>query len=127
MSSEAHAESRFVGGPSLASSEKRGVEHADAEYSSIAGTVLTADRIPRLVPCSNRHGLLANAKPACHDHVARAARCGPRIDEPSCRICWPQRFGILPGDWQNLTATGFPRHDAHAAGDPDVWTPILAA
>lgn len=115
----------FVGSHPLAGSEKRGPEHADADLFQGRLTVVT--RTPQTDP-------EALEKTAA---FWRALGCRVRIMDPVehdralaltshlPHLLASALAGLLPGELNELTATGFRDTTRIAAGDPAIWNGIF--
>jgi prephenate dehydrogenase len=116
----------FVGSHPLAGSEKRGPEFADANLFQGRLTVVT--QTPHTDPASlERTAAFWRAlgsrvrvmDPDAHDRALALTSHLPHLVASALA-------GILPREWYDLTATGFRDTTRVAAGDPALWTGILA-
>jgi prephenate dehydrogenase len=115
----------FVGGHPLAGSEKKGVEHAQADlfvqrWIVLTPTPKTAQEALASVgsfwrALGARVRLMTAAE---HDQALALTSHMPHLLSSALA-------GILPDDWQELTATGFRDMTRVASGDPEIWTPIF--
>jgi len=120
-----HANAQFVGAHPLAGSEKKGVEHAHAD--------LFVDRCTVLTPTSATSDIALNTVRAFWNAVgARVKVLSPEQHDAALamtshlpHLLASALAGVLPDEWHGLTATGFRDTTRIAAGDPNVWTPIL--
>jgi prephenate dehydrogenase len=117
----------FVGSHPLAGSEKRGPEHADANLFQGRLTVLTPTAatdpaaLQRVAACGQALGSRTCVMPpADHDRALALTSHLPHLLAAALA-------GILPSEWQPLTASGFRDTTRIAAGDPTLWTAIFAA
>lgn len=116
---------RFVGSHPLAGSEKRGIEHAEADLydgrlTVITPTPLSAPDALRSVRdfwealgCRVRH-----LAPEEHDRALALTSHLPHLLASALA-------GLLPPELHDLTATGFRDTTRIAAGDPVLWTGIF--
>lgn len=116
----------FVGSHPLAGSEKRGVEHADADLFEGRVTVVTPT--PRTDPaavervCGFWQALGARVRimsPEEHDRAVALTSHVPHLVAAALA-------GTLPDELRELAATGFRDTTRVAAGDPALWTAIFA-
>jgi prephenate dehydrogenase len=124
---EAHVapEVAFVGSHPLAGSEKQGALHADADL--FAGRVVVVTPTPRTRPDALDRtldfwrALGATARqlsPAQHDEALALTSHLPHLLAATLA-------GVLPAQWQELTASGFRDTTRLAAGSPALWSGIL--
>jgi cyclohexadieny/prephenate dehydrogenase len=115
----------FVGSHPLAGSEKRGLEHADADLFQDRVAVVTPT--PSTDPAAVQRvaefwqALGANVvlmSPEEHDRAVALTSHLPHLVAAALA-------GILPPDQHHLAATGFRDTTRVAAGDPSVWTGIF--
>ena len=116
----------FVGSHPLAGSEKRGPQHANANLFQDRLTVLTpaehtdpaaVERISAFWRAlGSRVQVMA---PEEHDRALAVTSHLPHL--VAAALC-----GLLPPELWDLTATGFRDTTRVAAGDPSLWTGILA-
>ena len=116
----------FVGSHPLAGSEKRGAEHADADLFQDRLTIVT--RTPATEPSALERTTA----------FWRALGCRVRVLDPQehdqalavtshlPHLVAAALAGILPPELQELSASGFRDTTRIAAGDPSLWTAILA-
>jgi len=116
---------QFVGGHPLAGSEKKGVEHAQADLFVNRWTVLTPTRdtpdetVHRVASFWKALGASTAVMSAEHHDQALA------LTSHLPHLIASALAGLLPADWRDLTATGFRDTTRIASGDPDVWSPIF--
>jgi prephenate dehydrogenase len=115
----------FVGGHPLAGSEKKGVEHADADLFLNRWTVLTPTKRtqPDALETVRSFWVALGARvrtmsPEDHDEALALTSHLPHLVAAALA-------GILPEELRDLTATGFKDTTRVAGGDPEVWTPIF--
>ena len=116
----------FVGSHPLAGSEKRGAEHADADFFQDRLTIVTP------TPATEPSALERTRA------FWRALGCRVRVLDPQehdqalavtshlPHLVAAALAGILPPELQELSASGFRDTTRIAAGDPSLWTAILA-
>ncbi len=119
-------EVRFLGGHPLAGSEKKGVEHANAELFTDRVTILTpTDRTaPSAVQGVRAFWQALGSRvhvmpPSDHDRALAMTSHLPHLIASALA-------GVLDDRWHAFAATGFRDTTRIAAGDTDVWTPIFA-
>jgi prephenate dehydrogenase len=117
----------FVGGHPLAGSEKHGPEHARADLFDGRLVLLTptaatdAAAVARVAEFWQALGARVEAMdPVEHDRALALTSHLPHLAASALA-------GVLPAEWQNLTATGFRDATRLAAGNPAVWSAILEA
>ncbi len=116
----------FVGGHPLAGSEKRGPEHADADLFQDRLTVVTPTErtdpasLERTVALWQALGARVRIMtPEEHDRAVAFTSHLPHLLAVALA-------GILPAEYQGLTASGFRDTTRVAAGDPGIWSAIFA-
>jgi prephenate dehydrogenase len=117
----------FVGSHPLAGSEKHGAEHARADLldgrlvvvtpaaSTDGGALARAGEFWRALG-----GRVESMDPGEHDRALALTSHLPHLVASALA-------GVLPAEWQHLTATGFRDTTRLAAGNPGLWTAILCA
>jgi prephenate dehydrogenase len=115
----------FVGSHPLAGSEKRGVEHADADLFQGRLTILTRtartdaaalDGVDRFWRSLGSRTRVMN--PEEHDRaLALTSHLPHLVASALCRALGPEFY--------DLTAAGFRDTTRIAAGEPSIWTPIF--
>jgi prephenate dehydrogenase len=116
----------FVGSHPLAGSEKRGAENADAHLFQGRLTVVTqtAETMPAALERTAAFWQALGSRvrvmdPVEHDRALALTSHLPHLLAAALA-------GSLPSELQDLTATGFRDTTRVAAGDPRLWTAILA-
>jgi prephenate dehydrogenase len=117
----------FVGGHPLAGSEKQGPEHASPHLFEGRVVVLTPtphtdDNALSLV-ASFWEALGAEVRRMTPDEHDRALALTSHLPHLAAAAL----AGVLPGEWADLTATGFRDATRLAAGGPELWSAILHA
>jgi prephenate dehydrogenase len=116
----------FIGSHPLAGSEKRGVEHADADLFQDRLTIVTPtpatppSAVERISAFWRALGCRVRAMgPQEHDQALAVTSHLPHLLAAALA-------GILPPELQELSASGFRDTTRIAAGDPSLWTAIFA-
>lgn len=116
---------RFVGGHPLAGSEKKGVEHANADLFVNRLTILTQTEATRKTALTavklfwqELGARVEIMTPDEHDRAVGLTSHLPHLVAAALA-------GILPHEWHDLAASGFRDTTRIAGGDPEVWTPIF--
>lgn len=116
---------QFVGSHPLAGSEKRGAENASPDLFDGRVTVVTKTSDTDLAALERVktfwQGLGSVVRildPESHDHALALTSHMPHLAASALA-------GILPAQWQPLTASGFRDTTRIAAGDPALWTAIF--
>jgi len=115
----------FIGSHPLAGSHRRGFEHADPQLFEGRVCVVTpgpsavAAEVRRLTEFWQSVGMnVLEMPPEAHDSVVAQTSHLPHL--VACAL-----VASLDGQNQPLAATGFQDTTRVAAGDPDVWLPIV--
>lgn len=113
----------FVGGHPLAGSEKHGPEHSRADL--FAGRLVLLTPAPRGMDVvrSFWEGLGARVEVIDAEEHDRALALTSHLPHLAASAL----AGILPREWERVTATGFRDATRLAAGSPELWRAIFQA